>query len=192
MIERLSYSMSWRILLFPCAVAVKHIITDWGTHFGYCKMSPFRRSLEPIVAERGDVVEFRFAPAFDVMRYSASAWETCDDSSAEKLAQRTDGGGCPEADWRCLEREKGFELLIEGDEFIAGARMDCQKGLKIKISTSSKTPASEGENSAAVVVPAWTDDYGYCGSRGEDGPGGKSRASSRGFMVGYSTNIHRV
>ena len=157
--------MSWRILLYGCAVAVKHIITDWGTNFGYCKMNPYRRSLDPIEAGRGDVVEIRFAPPFQVYRYKAKGWETCDGTSAELLATQNDGGGCAEDDWLCLERTKGFELAIEGDEFLAGTAGDCEKGLKIMISASSKRPALEGEQSAAVVVPAWTDDYGYCGSR---------------------------
>ena len=52
--------------MYGCAVAVKHIITDWGTNFGYCKMNPYRRSLDPIEAGRGDVVEIRFAPPFHV------------------------------------------------------------------------------------------------------------------------------
>ena len=107
--------------MYTSAVAIKHIITDWGTNFGYCKMKPYRRSLEPLVAERGDVGEFRFAPTFQVFRYSASRWEICDDSSAELLAKQNDGGGCAEYDWRCLEREQGFELIIKEDEFLAGS-----------------------------------------------------------------------
>ena len=157
--------------MYGCAVAVKHIITDWGTNFGYCKMNPYRRSLDPIEAGRGDVVEIRFAPPFHVYRYRARAWEKCDDSSAELLAKLNEGGGCDEDDFLCLERNKGFELEIGGDEYLAGRAEDCKKGLKIMISASSKRPAPEGEQSVAVVVPAWTDDYGYCGSRRTESTG---------------------
>lgn len=172
-------------LLLPWLAAGKSVvpIMDWTLDYGFCKAAaPWlrREQLEPVAAEVGDIIDVRYAAqgalsGHDVLKYpDAASWRACDEGKATLLtADPGDGGGCATShDFFCLASTPGKQIEVTvadaaaGGLWLAGSRSHCLGGVKLQVAIVSERAAERASGARRIVVPAWTDDYGFCESLG--------------------------
>ena len=185
------------VLSFAPAGAVTWVVADWSLDYGFCKAaSPLlrREMLEPIRAEAGDVVDIRYArdgglSGHDVIMFEDEAsWEACDESKALTLASKRDaGGGCANSsDFRCLRTTPGVEVAVPATGaslYLACSGMHCLGGVKLRVDVVDER--EERSPSSRVVVPEWTDDFGFCSPLGGGYDSGVHRPHGLPSIVAY-------
>jgi len=181
----------WAALLLPALAAGKSVIPimDWSLDYGYCKAAaPWlrREQLEPVAAEVGDIIDVRYAASgamsgHDVRKYpDEESWLACDESKSTLLTSaEEDGGGCATShDFFCLASTPGKQIEVtEADKaagglWLACSRSHCMGGVKLAVNIVTERVAERASGARKIVVPAWTDDYGFCenlGARFDDG-----------------------
>jgi len=146
-------------------------IMDWSLDYGYCKAkSPYlrREQLEPVAAEKGDVLDIRYATVsdmsgHDVLRYpDEKSWLACDESQATVVeSDPAAGGGCEHSsDFRCLASNPGVMVPVDGPLFLACSGMHCHGGVKLRVHIQEREKTAPAGRD--VIVPSWTDDWGFC------------------------------
>ena len=171
----------WRIVAVLPAVdvmATRIPVMDWSLNYGYCKAASEmtrRDMLEPITASPGDVLDIRYAvdgdmAGHDVYRYpDETSWNACDQAKATVVEINPfAGGGCRNAsDFSCLRSTSGVDISVDaeaGDSmYLACSGMHCVGGLKLRVDVVEAGAAAARSNEPRdIVVPAWTDDFGFC------------------------------
>ena len=171
-----------RRILLPVWVAVDVMATripvmDWSLNYGYCKAASEmtrRDMLEPIIASPGDVLDIRYAvdgdmAGHDVYRYpDETSWNACDETKATVVENDPlAGGGCRNAsDFSCLRSTSGVDVTVDveagGRMYLACSGMHCIGGLKLRVDVVAANAAAHSNEPRDIVVPAWTDDFGFC------------------------------
>ena len=116
----------------------------WTDDAGYCKPIPQladdRRheghkgirptGLETIVLEVGQPLIFQYTDHHDVWQHpTRESYDACDYEGAVMLADTNEGGGCTsDADWKCLEGSRGFELVATVDQVGRELYLSCSVG----------------------------------------------------------------
>ena len=137
-------------------------------------------------AEVGDIIDVRYAASgamsgHDVRKYpDEESWLACDESKSTLLTSaEEDGGGCATShDFFCLASTPGKQIEVtEADKaagglWLACSRSHCLGGVKLAVNIVTERVAERASGARKIVVPAWTDDYGFCenlGARFDDG-----------------------
>lgn len=180
-------------------------VMDWSLNYGYCKASTKwlrREMLEPIRAEVGDVVEIKYATdgdmsGHDVLRYpDFESWAACDESKATYVAREASaGGGCEASyDFHCLRHGSGVKIDVDGavgdSIYLACSGDHCGGGVKLRVDVvEERAVPVGGMGPKEIVVPEWTDDFGFCDAMGEDADDGvhRARRGRRDPRVGVSS-----
>jgi len=149
---------------------VTHHVPYWTDDYGYCKKLPGldegvhrRFGLERLHVKKGDRIAFTYSTHHDIWAHpTLEALESCDFSTATRIANTTEGGGCAdEADLACMSAATPFILRpnTPGMLYLSCHVSDhCANGQRLVVQVHSSRPQPPAE----VVVPLWTDDAGYC------------------------------
>jgi len=153
--------------------------------------------LEPVRAEPGDVVDIRYASRGSlsgrgVVRYPDEAsWAACDEAQAVTIAADRDaGGGCSNSsDFRCLRATTGVEVPITGAPgdavYLACPGAHCSGGLKLRVDVVAGRASVPPGAPRDIIVPEWTDDFGFCSPIGHDLDDGNHRPHGLRDIVAY-------
>ena len=142
---------------------VTHHVPYWTDDYGYCKKLPGldegvhrRFGLERLHVKKGDRIAFTYSTHHDIWAHpTLEALESCDFSTATRIANTTEGGGCAdEADLACMSAATPFILRpnTPGMLYLSCHVSDhCANGQRLVVQVHSSRPQPPAEVLALAV-----------------------------------------